>query len=415
MYRVVGVCIFIASTMSCHVSSGTKLPSVSALQFNDTDRVLVNKVFFLFEKINNDNKLRLAVKEDIVLQKKAVEINDRYNQSLKECEDLKCLASALRISDSEIIDIEKALARLEKEELFYTSGHGTMKQHIPLLSGLRERLDPKTSWRKAAVAINHIYDVYLADTGARYRHIDGMSFSASDRNYFTRVKDELAAICNPVKTGLYFELPLLASLKLLEINGRNEAARYEPLSGGLNKKPFEKLSGISWDKYSYSFILVPGLAPRVAGVALDSGAARRCVQAVDRFRKGLAPFIVVSGGHVHPNKTPYNEAVEMKNYIVEKLKVPDEFVFIEPYARHTTTNIRNAVRLLYLFPFPANKPVMLVTDFFQTTFITMMQGRFMDELGYIPYRDLKKLTTGEIVFYPDASAMQVNPMDPLDP
>ena len=44
-----------------------------------------------------------------------------------------------------------------------------------------------------------------------------------------------------------------------------------------------------------------------------------------------------------------------------------------------------------------------------------MKKRFMEELGYIPYRDLRILSAEENEFYPIQDALQINPLDPLDP
>ena len=184
----------------------------------------------------------------------------------------------------------------------------------------------------------------------------------------------------------------------------------------MNAKPFSKIKTINWDKYQYSLILIPGLGPEEEGVKLDSGAIARCKSGVERFRKGLAPFIVVSGGNVHPFQTPYNEAVEMKKYLIEELNVPEDVVFIEPDARHTTTNLRNASRIIYHFGIPANKPVLIVTDKSQSSYINSgMAKTSMRDLGYLPYKNLKKISETETEFYPNWESMQVDPFDPLDP
>jgi hypothetical protein len=162
-------------------------------------------------------------------------------------------------------------------------------------------------------------------------------------------------------------------------------------------------------------MLVPGLGPQRADITLDPGAARRCELAAGRFKKGEAPFIIVSGGHVHPPQTPFNEAIEMRKYLVEVLKVPASAVIVEPHARHTITNMRNAARLVYLFGLPADKPVKIVSDDLQSAYIFMLKGRFMTELGYLPYKGLNRDETGAPLFYPDLTCFKRNPFDPLDP
>jgi hypothetical protein len=62
-----------------------------------------------------------------------------------------------------------------------------------------------------------------------------------------------------------------------------------------------------------------------------------------------------------------------------------------------------------------NMKILTVTDSIQNGYIVTMEKRFLDELGYIPYRDLKKLSAEESEFYPIKNALQVNSLDPWDP
>ncbi len=137
--------------------------------------------------------------------------------------------------------------------------------------------------------------------------------------------------------------------------------------------------------------------------------------AVELFRKKLAPFIIVSGGHVYPAGTPFSEAVEMKKYLISHYDIPPQAIITEPYARHTTTNVRNASRLIYLFGLPSNKPVIVSTDSVQTQMVVNLAGRCKRELGYVPFRKMMQLNTTTSSFYPVEEAFQVNVNDPLDP
>ncbi len=202
----------------------------------------------------------------------------------------------------------------------------------------------------------------------------------------------------------------------LQLNGRDEAIRYEPLTAKENAAAYKRAAGINWQSYPYSMILVPGLGPEQPGLRLDPNGAKRCDSAALRYRAGLAPFLVVSGGHVHPNKTPYCEAIEMKKYMVEVLKIPAAAIIIEPYARHTTTNLRNANRLVYLFKMPSDKPVMIVSDASQTKYINgNMKGKVQKELGYLPFQSIRQLSSTETEYIPSVNSLQINPIDPLDP
>jgi vancomycin permeability regulator SanA len=183
----------------------------------------------------------------------------------------------------------------------------------------------------------------------------------------------------------------------------------------MNKDPFESISGINWDKYNYSVLLVPGEGPSVEGVNIDPKSINRCKLAAQKYNEGVVPFILVSGGHVHPNKTPYSEAVEMKKYLVNDLNIPGRAVIIDPHARHTTTNMRNAARIVYKFNLPADKKILITTDSLQNAFLLNMERRFKMELGCLPYRDLKKLDVESSEYYPVRNTLQVNSLDPLDP
>ena len=60
---------------------------------------------------------------------------------------------------------------------------------------------------------------------------------------------------------------------------------------------------------------------------------------IEVYANGKAPLILVSGGYVHPNQTPYCEAIEMKESLVRDFGIPSDAILIDPHARHTTTNL----------------------------------------------------------------------------
>ncbi|MCC6807010.1 MAG: YdcF family protein [Deltaproteobacteria bacterium] len=95
-----------------------------------------------------------------------------------------------------------------------------------------------------------------------------------------------------------------------------------------------------------ALVIVPGYAtPSFAG-PLTPRAEQRLRAAAADFFAGRASAILVTGGNVHPTGTPFNEAFEMRRFLVDQLSVPAERVIVEPLARHTTTNLRNAGRLM---------------------------------------------------------------------
>jgi hypothetical protein len=285
-----------------------------------------------------------------------------------------------------------------------------------LYSTLPDTAFLRHAWNDAAQGINYILAVYLKGEKPTYAKIDAISIGKGDTLFKKEVQDSMDSELQHKSERLFFNVSLEMAIDALEINGRDECARYVPLNNGLNRLPYSTIKNVPWKNYKYSMILVPGLGPEIPGVSLDPGGAKRCEEAVKRFHQGLAPFIVVSGGHVHPNKTPFCEAVEMKKYLVDKLNIPDSVVFIEPHARHTTTNIRNVSRMIFKFGIPSNMPVLIVTDSSQNNYIVKgMTKTALRDLNYLPYEKIKQLDDQEVEFYPAKNSLQVNPLDPLDP
>jgi len=139
--------------------------------------------------------------------------------------------------------------------------------------------------------------------------------------------------------------------------------------------------------------------------------------AAQRYRAKLAPFIILTGGYCHPFQTPYSEAVEMKKYLTTRLGIPASAIIIDPHARHTTTNLRNAGRYIIEYGLPLDKPALLVTTVEQADNVISpgFERRNMKELGYLPYRDLKRVSEQDVEFFTVRNVLFRDPIDPLDP
>ena len=152
-------------------------------------------------------------------------------------------------------------------------------------------------------------------------------------------------------------------------------------------------------------------------MALSAMGKLRLMLAVDAFRKGQAPFILVSGGAVHPAQTRYVEAEEMRRALISRFGIPERNIIMEPYARHTTTNLRNASRLLSTMNAPREQPALIVTDQDQSAYIesqTFAQ-RNLKELGCAPGVLDARISVFAMPFHPDARCNVTDPRDPLDP
>jgi hypothetical protein len=216
---------------------------------------------------------------------------------------------------------------------------------------------------------------------------------------------------------LFFLPSLRFSSELILLNHRDEAGRYEPMELGENAAAFQRVKTIEWAKYPYSVIVVPGAGNEGPGVNLSPAGRLRDELAAKRFRDGKAPFLIVSGGFVHPIRTEFSEAIEMKRDLMTRFGIPADSIIVDPHARHTTTNMRNAARLMYRYGIPFDKTALVTTDPSQSQSIesSAFDKRCMDELGYVPQKILSRLSAFDLTFLPIRSSLQANPLEPLDP
>lgn len=255
------------------------------------------------------------------------------------------------------------------------------------------------SWTNTIGWLNDVYNEYS-------RNLDA-----------TALDNLINEICvdNPA-TMFFFEPLLMVGVASMMELGRDEAGRYEPLAEGENQAAAERIPSIDWDDYRFPVMLVPGQGPEVAGVPLSPLGRWRCDIAAERYFAGLTPLIVFSGGHVHPSQTPYAESIEMKKYTMQNYDIPEDAILIDPHARHTTTNLRNLARIILRYGIPADRPALITTDFGQAIYITfMLDRRCRDELGYLPYRIVKRLSVNDSCYLPNPTSLYADANDPLDP
>ena len=120
---------------------------------------------------------------------------------------------------------------------------------------------------------------------------------------------------------------------------------------------------------------------------------------------------------MHPRGTRFVEAVEIRRALIDRYGIPADRVILEPYARHTTTNLRNATRRMVALGFPLDRPTLIVTDAEQSKYIEsqVFSDRNRAELGYLPGAVGRRLSVYDLEFRPSRLSLRDDPRDPLDP
>lgn len=339
------------------------------------------------------------------------------HQAATACEkEAECFAAALRWSDAEMAEGAAALRRVSAMDEIA----GALRR-----SGAYVRYASKpdhellaAAWLDAARGINNIIDVYAVAKPPRYPAIDAVSYDVKSEGYLRLLHTVAAALDEQAADlDLFFQPSLRFALQLLRINHRDEAGRHEPMEAKDNAAAFRRIKTIAWKSFPYSAIVVPGAGSDRTTWSLSAASRLRAEIAARRYKERKAPLIIVSGGYVHPNQTPYAEAIEMKKTLVADLGVPEEAVIVDPHARHTTTNLRNAARLMYRYGIPFAAKALITTDSFQSTYIEgeAFAKRCEQELGYQPVTVLRRVSAFDLEVTPRIDSLQIDSMDPLDP
>lgn len=379
-----------------------------------------DKNFYLLSLFQSQSKARATLQKNETFKALAKQRIEALKNAA-DCNDVNCYDKAFRLGEEEINTVAKAFETIQIDSALKS----LVENHLRP-SGMFIRYDKKTdaqmlalAWLDAAKGLNHILDVYGLGKDALYKAIDNANYDVNSDEYKKILKTKVAEI-NLQKNALFFEPTLAYAMKLLEANRRDEAGRYEPLEKSVNKKAFENIKKIKWQDYPYSVILVLGSGPNAAnGDAPNIGKVgmARSDAAVKLFQEKKAPLIIFSGGHVHPANTPYCEAIEMKKYVMQKYGIPEENILVEPQARHTTTNVRNASRLMLRYSIPLDKKGIITSTDTHIDYICeeRFTKRNMDELGYVPMQIFKRLSPIEVEFTPLTISLFVNSLETLDP
>lgn len=361
-------------------------------------KTLRERYISLFAEVSKSTSLSVAVRQKFLI-------------SRTECETLK--RGFVRAYNSDVL-----MRTIVKKELL-PSGNWEM-----YYAGTADTTFLKLVVGQTVAAIDTIINQYLVGTKSQYPE-DGPSDSNGPKNLYTTdyVLQFLSTINSIDKNSTSaLNLPIATALSLLTMNNRNEAARYEPLAAGENKAVLANLKNITWKNYTYACLIVPGDSPNTPGDAinLSESAKKRLQYTADAYNEGLAPIIILSGGGTYPYYPPtqFSEGIEMKKYMIEKYSIPENVILLDPCAKHTMTNLRNAVRLIFRNNIPYRKKSLIITTKGQNDIIvsSSFTTQCYSALGYMPGILGNRIADVRLEFTPNnVCALSVYATDPCDP
>jgi hypothetical protein len=383
---------------------------------------LQDKNFYLLSLLQKNAEVRSALVADQEIAAISAERKRSVERELAQCkENVACTLKGLQWNDEEIHAVSLALARLYRENksvrLLVDKELRPSGAYVLYQKQSGDNL-LANAWDTCARGLNDVISVYGEGSAPRYPLIDSFSFDVNSADDQQRVHSLVSEIdAGTSNSTLFFDPSLNSALKLLALNHRDEAGRLEPMEAGVNAAAVKAVSATSWNEFDYSVIVVPGAGPGDRDTALSNSGRKRVQFAAEAYHAGKAPFILVSGGYVHPSQTRFSEAVEMKKALLQDYNVPESAIFIDPHARHTTTNMRNAAREIYRYGIPMNKTALVISDAAQIGYIAgqPFADRCVKELGYMPYRILSQPSDTSLAFMPLVESLEQDPIEPLDP
>jgi hypothetical protein len=401
--------------------AGPALAQSPAYRFVHSDDPVLDANAYLISLIAADPAARAAVAADPGVQGVGRRLAETRAALLKTCRlGPACPVDQLMLSDSEIDIVGvglsrlalpgQPLARLVRDQM---RPAGRFQKY----AGLADAGMIGSAWAETARGVNRLFRVYADGDKPRYPAIDSMSYAPADPHLRQIEREALEASTDPTPAATPLTPWSRLAFDLLIANQRDEAGRYEPLEAGENAKAFARARKLNWKAMPYTAIVVPGMGTEDGETHVSPVGAFRDRLAVERWREGKAPFLLVSGGHVHPNKTAFAEAIEMKRDLMDHYGVPADAIVVDPYARHTTTNLRNAVRLLFRMGAPMGQPVLIATSQDQSFSIEApsFAARNKAELGYEPMTGYRRLSPFDVSAIPNLTSLHADPSDPLDP
>ena len=413
------VLAFVSISVYGQKGKGFELGYVSS----KSSSIIQDKNFYLLTAIQKDQAVSALLEKNMVLKTIFKNQQQAIGSKLKSCKDsLSCLIEGYQFDEKELQSIDEEFQHLMKEE---KQLQDFVKNNIRP-SGKYENFKNETdtqllikAWQICAKGMNRIMKVYGVGEAPQYAKIDSVSYDVKSDFYKGSVFMWSDFLNNKKikENALFFQESLDFSLSLLYMNHRDEVARYEPLEEKENKKAIAHIKQINFDAFDYAAVLILGNGPENYQDRLSAIGKLNLQLGVLEYEAKKAPLIIVSGGHAHPFRAAFCEAIEMKKELMDVYHIPEDNILIDPFARHTTTNLRNASRLMIAYQMPLDKKSMVVTNVSHSDYVgnPNFNARCREELGYLPAIILKRLNSTALEFLPNVESLHQNPIDPLDP
>ncbi len=380
------------------------------------DDVMSKNCYFSF-MVNRNAQMRALINEDKAMSRIASE----QRRILAETQYGELRAKDLMLSAETIEMVGKKLQNLyDNNHSFHSFVDDSIRATgCYVVTNGKGNEVVKQIWNHDAKAINHAIDVYGNGAKPNYPRIDSVGFDVRGSRFLKEILPLVAksTLMANVQNPIFASVPMQFAKLLLAANNRLQAADYEPLSSGENSAAYQAIGKTRWERYPYSAIMVLGVGPEKHDEPVTAESLMRAEYAAQCWKAGMVPYIIVSGGKVHPYGTPYCEAWEMKRYLVDVCHVPDSVVIMEPHARHTTTNLRNAGRIMIRQGFPLDRPALVTGSKSHINSVVSKEfcNRFNRELGFLPVNITKRKNDLLAEFTVNESCLQLDGDEPMDP
>ncbi|MGN0191306.1 MAG: YdcF family protein [Candidatus Cryptobacteroides sp.] len=370
---------------------------------------LVTKECYFLSLLRNLPEMRAIVSRDEFLNG----VESAKFSRLSESSDMNEKFQALRFTAAEISQIGDYFESLWEAGNSWdrlVTGHLVPSGCYYYTNASSAQRMLRAAWAHDAQIVNMIVDIY--GTGTRDAHCTDDRRTATEG----QLAEALATVqAKTSASGFFTDIAVEGMYYILKAHEREqEPTLFEPHKLGCNLAACQALSSTDFSKYDYSAIIVLGGSDETTNFVQQ--AQERCDYAYTKWKAKKAPFIIVTGGRIHPFKTKDNEAETMKNYLMNK-GIPESVIIMEPQARHTPTNFRNVSRVLWRYGFPFEKEALMVM---QSYIMDDMEAeafrqRCYNEFGFMPITFGPRLDTYSKKLFPSKNSLTLGSIDPLDP